>query len=398
MELLYSSKIKTPAYVYSEKDLISNLEIGKSIAEEMQCEFLYSMKSLEYRTALEAMLPYVSGFAASSLFEAKLGREIIGENGTIHYTTPGLRDREMYELAELCDYMSLNSANHWKRLSPLLKDKTKLGIRINPNISLVDDERYDPCAKDSRLGMHIPEIRMTLKKHPELLDNISGFHIHTNCEGIDFNDLLRTILKVSNAMGDLLDQVEWFNIGGGYFFKEAENHADFKTAIDLLQSRHNLKVFMEPGGTIVRSAGYIVATVIDIVGPSSSKIAVLDTSVNHMPEVYEYGYEPDIIGDVDDDSDIEHTYDYILAGASCLAGDKFGTYSFEKPLKIGQRIIFENIGSYSMVKSHMFNGINLPNVYFITKDNELKLDKEYTYEDFLSRCAASSLRVEQKNV
>ncbi len=402
MEQLYTAQLETPAYVFAEEPLLESLDRVKSIASDNRCHFLYSMKSLEYPTVLKKMLNHVEGFAASSVFEARLARELLGSSGTVHYTTPGIRSRDIPEILELCDYVTLNSGNHWRRLTPHLQGHIKIGLRINPGISLVGDERYDPCSSSSRLGMHIPEFRAHLRKNIQLLPHISGIHMHTNCEGRDFGGLLKTVEKVSRDMGDILNDMEWFNIGGGYFFEyiNDEEMEHFRSAVDLLQRRHNLTVFMEPGGTIVRSSGYIVASVLDIVGPVRSKVAVLDTTINHMPEVYEYEeYTPDVIGNYGEDEydeeyaadyDDDDYYHYTLAGASCLAGDQFGEYAFEEPLKIGQRLIFRNMGAYTMVKSHMFNGINLPNVYFVDKSGELRLERNYTYDDFLNRCSAHS--------
>jgi len=391
MDILKKADIQTPAYVFSENELVENLDRAGSIAKENNCHLLYSMKSLEYTTVLKKMLNHIEGFAASSLFEVKLARELLGSSGSVHYTTPGIRYHEVGELAELCDYVTLNSATHWKKLSPYLAGRAEMGIRINPGVSVVKDERYDPCASSSRLGMHIPEFRHHLRQNAHLMRNVSGIHIHTNCEGTDFGDLSMTIHKVSEEIGDVLNDLEWFNIGGGYFFDECENYEEFKSAVEMLQNKHGLKVFMEPGGTIVRSAGYIVSTIIDIVGPSDEKIALLDTTVNHVPEVYEYEYKPNVIGsynenDNEDDEEEEEGHRYILAGSSCLAGDKFGNYGFDEPLKIGQKLIFKNMGCYALVKAHMFNGINLPSIYYLEQDGTLKLERRFTYDDFLARC------------
>jgi len=397
MDLLYSAKWQTPAYVFSENELMENLNRAKKIATENDINFLYALKPLDYASVMKKMVGIVDGFAASSVFEARLAREILGDTGSIHYVTPGLRDSELEELLQYCQYITVNSAAQWHRIAPLLKGKVKLGVRINPRLSVVDDERYDPCAEDSRLGLQIPEFLFHIKKYPELLDTISGIHMHTNCEGEDFKDLRSTIEKISKGIGHYLDKLEWFNIGGGYYFKEAQNYDDFKAAMTLLKEHHNLDVFMEPGGTIVRSAGNVVSTVIDIIGPKDAKVAVLDTSVNHMPEVYEYQYEPNIFGAYDTEKDeegleLEELHEYMLAGASCLAGDQFGSYYFKEPLKIGQRVIFINMGSYTLVKAHMFNGINLPSIYFVDMDDNVQLERKFTYEDFLLHVTPASAK------
>jgi carboxynorspermidine decarboxylase len=158
--------------------------------------------------------------------------------------------------------------------------------------------------------------------------------------------------------------------------------------VDLLITKYGLQVVLEPGAGIVNAAGYLVASVIDLFMSDGKMIAVLDTTVNHLPEVFEYQYEPDVVEHADDGQ-----YDYILAGCSCLAGDLFGEYSFIEPLEIGSRVTFANVGAYSLVKAHMFNGINLPNIYSLTESGELVLVKRCTYEPFASRCGVDARAV-----
>ncbi len=154
-------------------------------------------------------------------------------------------------------------------------------------------------------------------------------------------------------------------------------------ATDRLRSRYGLAIFIEPGAALVRGAGYLVASVIDMFRAGGKSIAVLDTTVNHMPEVFEYQFEPDVLGH-DDDGEFE----YRLVGSSCLAGDLFGEYAFSKRLRIGSRVVLTNAGAYAMVKAHMFNGINLPAIYSVTPTGELILRRRFTFEDFLSRFGA----------
>lgn len=392
LERLFSDEVQTPAYIFSEKNLLVELERARSLADKTGCHLVYSLKSLGYLTVLEKMLGIVEGFSASSLFEAKMAAELLDDSGSVHYVTPGLRDSEIPELAELCDYITLNSINHWQRLAPTLRGQVHVGIRINPEVSVAQDPRYDPCAPGSRLGMHIPEFLLHARKRPDLLSTINGIHMHTNCEGEDFQDLWLTVRKITDSMGHVLEDMEWFNLGGGYFFDRVRNLADFERAVGLLRKRYGLRVFMEPGGAIVRSSGYIVATILDIVGPASGKIAVLDTSVNHMPEVFEYQYRPELVSLCTGDTE-KQAWRYTLAGASCLSGDVFGTYSFAAPLKIGQRLIFKNMGSYTLVKAHMFNGINLPSIYFLDKEGRLNLERRFTYGDYLNAKMPDYFRV-----
>ncbi|MCH7690545.1 MAG: hypothetical protein IIA17_05820 [candidate division Zixibacteria bacterium] len=166
-------------------------------------------------------------------------------------------------------------------------------------------------------------------------------------------------------------------------FDETTNWAPFEEAVHLLKSKYDLEVFFEPGKGIIGEAGYIISTVVDVFKSGDKNIAILDTTVNHMPEVFEYQYKPSIMQESETGK-----YRYILGGASCLAGDLFGEYSFDEPLKVGSKIVFEDMGAYTLVKAHMFNGINLPTIYLQNMDGELELIREFDYEDFLSRCGA----------
>jgi carboxynorspermidine decarboxylase len=286
----------------------------------------------------------------------------------------------METLGDLCDYVALNSLSQWERYRKTLSGKTSVGLRVNPQLSFADDERYDPCREASKLGMPINLLTDVLAKNPSRLDGLKGIHFHTNCDSSTFQPLLETVRLVTQELDSLLKRMEWVNIGGGYLFESESELPYLYEAIALLKSRYNVEVFMEPGAALVRNAGLLVASVIDLFESDDTQIAMLDTSVNHLPEVYEYQYEPDILGDSE-----EGEYEYLLSGATCLAGDVFGEYGFDEPLEIGSRIVIPKMGAYTLVKAHMFNGVNLPTIYFLTESGELKLRQRFTYQDFLSR-------------
>jgi carboxynorspermidine decarboxylase len=186
---------------------------------------------------------------------------------------------------------------------------------------------------------------------------------------------------IVEALPDLLASAKWVNLGGGYLFDEARNLESLWRAVEILKYQYHCNVFFEPGAGLVRKTAFLVATVVDLFRSGGRDVAVLDSTVNHWPEVFEYQFEPDVVGHVEGGS-----YEYVLAGSSCLAGDLFGEYSFAAPLGVGSRIVFANAGAYSLVKAHYFNGINLPTMYTLTEGGELILKKRFTYEDFLTRC------------
>ena len=209
---------------------------------------------------------------------------------------------------------------------------------------------------------------------------LRGIHFHTNCDSTDFHQLFKTAEMVDSELGQLLPKLDWINLGGGYLFDESQTHTWLLDTAELFQSKYNLDVFIEPGAALIREAGFIVSTVVDVFASAGKTVAVLDTTVNHMPEVFEYVFEPDVAGHSE-----EAPYSYILAGSSCLAGDIFGEYAFSDELTIGDRVIFENVGAYTIAKAHMFNGIDLPAIYSLTTKGDLVLRKNFGQSAFAER-------------
>ena len=375
---------ETPALVYQESEIQEALRSLNEHSADVGCKVLFTLKPFVFVDALRLMVRQIDGFSVSSLFEARLAREVVGYEGIVQITTPGLRDEEITSIAEVCDYISFNSLPQWLRLRASVGG-TKLGLRINPQLSVVKDSRYNPCGRHSKLGVPLDRLTTILKGDPTYPSEISGLHIHTNCDSSDFTQLLRTVEHIDASLGDFLSRLSWINLGGGYIFDEAKSLEPFYEAVDLLRSKYGLEVFIEPGASIVRKAGYLVSTVLDLFTSDGKEIAILDTTVNHMPEVFEYQYRPEVIGHVDGAA-----YEYILAGCSCLAGDLFGEYAFAEPLEVGSRVVFSDAGAYTLVKAHMFNGINLPPIYALKENGDLEMKKRFTYEDFASRCGVDT--------
>ena len=214
----------------------------------------------------------------------------------------------------------------------------------------------------------------------DCLLGLNGLHLHSNCDSGDLGQLKSTVDHLERILGGLLGKMEWINLGGGYLFDDSDSTRVLGDIAHCLKSQYDLTVFVEPGAALVRSAGYIVPTVLDIFQSDGKKLAVLDTCVNHMPEVFEYGYEPDVLGHEDN-----APFEYILAGCTCLAGDVFGNYQFNEPLEIGSKVVFFNAGAYTLTKAHMFNGVNLPTIYALTAAGGLVLKKKFTYAEFAAR-------------
>lgn len=342
--LIASDKIsQTPAFVYDESAIIEKLATLSKVKKNSGCQILYSIKAAPMTGLLETIASHVDGFSVSSLFESQIAKEIIGDSGTIHLTTPGLREDEIGSVVKYVDYISFNSLGQWQNYQGQLqkdiggngKRNLNCGLRINPGISFVKDERYDPCRKYSKLGVPISELENI--KH---LDDIQGLHLHNNCESSDYTELKQTVGHVCLLLGATLEGMQWINLGGGYIIDDEKQQYILEQIIKDLKDTYALDVFIEPGKGVVGSAGSLVSSVVDMFESDGKQIAILDTTVNHLPEVFEYQYKPEIVQE-----NPEGNYEYRLAGCSCLSGDIFGDYRFEQVLSIGSRVIFKNVGA-----------------------------------------------------
>ena len=367
----------TPAFVYDEREVHRLLALTGRLRG--RCDVLFSTKSLPLASMMKLMVPHLDGFAASSLFEARLARETAGPNAAIHLTTPGIRPDEAREIAELCDFVSFNSIGQWERCRAEMQPASG-GLRVNPQLSFLDDERYDPCRPHSKLGVPLDTLIEVVERQPERLEGLEGVHVHANCDATDLRQLDATVERLCSRLDGLLQRIEWLNLGGGYLFGGPDDVTAVAKVAETLEKSYGLRVIIEPGAALVRTAGYVVASVLDLFESEGKQIAVLDTTVNHMPEVFEYGYEPSVAGH-DDGAPNE----YILAGCTCLAGDMFGTYRFEEPLDLGSRVVFADAGAYTLSKAHTFNGINLPSIYALTPDGEFILKKRFSYANYSER-------------
>jgi len=374
---LVANSIPTPAFVYEEEFIRRQCEHIRQIADGAGCKLLYSLKALTLPRVLELIEPHVQGFSVSSLYESMIARETLKIGGTVHLTTPGLRPDEVGEISDYCDFLSFNSISQWLRHKDDMSPNLEIGLRVNPEISFLDDSRYDPCRAYSKLGEPIRSVKETLVHDSPLLRGLSGLLFHNNCNSPDFQELLLTVNKLENELGCVLDNSQWINLGGGYLFDDDSVNLDaFNEAVWTLKSKHDLKVFIEPGSTFVRDAGFLVSTVLDLIENGGKSIAILDTSVNHLPESFEYDWRPDVL------TDIKHgRYNYIIAGSTCLAGDVFGEYSFAEPLEVGSKVVMHGVGSYNLVKAHTFNGLPLPSIYVLHADGEVTLIKEFTLKE-----------------
>ena len=372
--------VDTPALIYSEQRLQQTAAAVADLADRAGVALSFTLKPMTLVPMVELIAATVRHLSASSLFEARLARGILA-GGAVHMTTPGFRPDEIDAVADLCDYVAFNSLGQWGRFSRRAADRTSCGLRINPHLSLVADERYDPCRKHSKLGTDLRAAADAVAKRPGDFEHLAGLHFHTNCDCTEVEPLLRTVRHIEAQAPRLLDMASWINIGGGYLFGDCDDITPFEQAVSLLRDTHGLRVFAEPGAAVVRDAAWIVSSVIDLFDSDGKTVAVLDTTVNHIPEAFEYQWRPPVVGDAPG-----APHEYLLAGCTCLSGDLFGEYAFDEPLAVGSRVVFAEMGSYTAVKWHCFNGVNVPSVYALTADGQCVLKKRFSYEHYLARC------------
>ncbi len=370
-ETLKALALPTPALILDADNIIRALHTLADLRQQSGCKVLYSVKALPLSTVLATAKPLVDGFSVSSLFEARLAREILGDTGSVHLTTPGVKLGELAELDQLCSHISFNSLTQYHRFSGLAH--AEAGLRINPKLSLVADERYNPCRKQSKLGASIDEV---WQSPVPALGLLRGLHVHTHFAGKNYDPLLQTVEKIETYFKDRLPSIDWLNLGGGYLFNEIQDAQPFVLLVKHLADHYGLTVYIEPGKAVVGKAGYLFASVIDLFTSDGKTIAVLDTSVNHQPEVFEYQTPPELR-----EHDPAGAYSAQLVGSTCLAGDIFGDYRFAKPLRLGDQVVFGNIGAYSLVKANRFNGYNLPDIY-LHRDGRVQRIKQYSYQEF----------------
>jgi carboxynorspermidine decarboxylase len=378
--------LKSPCFVIDEGLLTENLRILKRVSRESGCKILLAQKAFSFFPLYPLIFEYLDGLASSGLFEARLANEEMGEKQKErHIFAPSYPESEIDEIISITDHIIFNSARQFEKYKKKVKDGGKsCGIRINPEFSTQSAERpvYDPCAPLSRLGIKRAELDAVD------FDGADGLHFHTMCEQ-GFGDLRATFLAAEKKFAPYLKRIKWLNLGGGQHIT-AKNY-DIGGLIGFLKDikeKYGVRVYLEPGEAVVLNAGFLTASVLDIIGGGDgagveTRIAVIDASAAcHMPDVLEMPYRPHIIG-----SGLpgEKKYNYRLGGNTCLAGDITGDYSFDSPLCIGSKLIFTDMAHYSMVKTNMFNGINLPSIAVRAENGEIKVVKEFSYGDYKGR-------------
>ncbi len=367
--------VPTPSYVIDECKLEENCKILAGVMERIGCKILLAQKAFSAFAEYPMIGKYLAGTTASGLFEARLGKEEMGKEN--HIFCGAYREEDIDEIASICDHIVFNSVGQLKRFRNRCQGKS-IGLRINPQCSTQEGhEIYDPCAPGSRLGVTVDKLRA------EDLEGVDGLHFHTLCEQ-NADALAITLDAVEEQFGEFLHQMKWLNFGGGHHItREDYDIALLEQCIKRIQEKYGVEVYLEPGEAVALNAGYLVTTVLDKVENGGVTTLLLDASAAcHMPDVLEMPYRPPL---KDSGKSGEKAFTYRLAGYTCLAGDVIGDYSFDRELGIGDRLLFEDMAIYSMVKNNTFNGIPLPSIYGMNGDGQCRLIKEFDYSDFKGR-------------
>ncbi len=386
MQKTNEETLATPYYIVYEDKLRDNMRKLKEVESRAGVKIIMAFKANALWKTFPIISEYFKASTASSLNEMKLSLDYLGED--VHAYCPVYTDSSFPQFLKGCSHITFNSLAQFNKYYPLIKQhneslsdtsrKVSAGLRINPRCSVIETDIYNPMLPGSRFGVEAEEIG-------ELPEGLEGFHFHALCES-DSHDLEKVLNVVEEKYGKWLDKIKWLNMGGGHLITRKDY--DTEHLIGLLKAfkeRHpGLEIIMEPGSAFTWQTGDLVTEVLDVVENSGIKTAIIDASFAcHMPDCLEMPYKPVIAEALSDEQ--TDGYSYRLGGNSCPSGDYVGGWRFDKPLKVGDRLRLMDMNHYTTVKTNMFNGIQHPSIWLSTTDGELKLLREYTYDDYRQR-------------
>jgi carboxynorspermidine decarboxylase len=380
-------KVPSPCYVMDEKLLRKNLSLIKSVADKAGVEIILAFKSFAMWKSFPIFREYIRYTTASSVYEARLAYEEFGSKA--HTYSPAYTETDFPVIMKCSSHITFNSFNQFRHFYPEIEaneEKISCGIRINPEYSEVEVELYNPCAPGTRFGVTADLLPDTLPA------GIEGFHCHCHCESGSY-ELEHTLKHIEAKFSRWFSQIKWLNLGGGHLMTRKDYDTDHLVALlKELKARYpHLEIILEPGSAFTWQTGPLVASVVDIVESRGIKPAVLDVSFTcHMPDCLEMPYQPTVHGAETLPAEAVKTarpedYIYRLGGNSCLSGDYMGSWRFDHPLQIGERIVLEDMIHYTMVKTNMFNGIHHPSIAIWHTNDTLEVYKSFGYEDYRDR-------------
>ncbi len=383
------AEVPTPCFVVDEAAVEKNLKVLHEVQEKSGAKILHALKAFSMFSLAPLTSRYLSGTCSSGINEALLAKEFY--DGEIHVFSPAYTEKELKQLLEFAHHIVFNSCGQLLRFAELCREAKQkrpdlhFGLRINPEHSEGEHAIYDPCAPKSRLGTTKAQLEEFLKdeKFQEAFKLISGFHFHSLCEQ-DFLPLERTLNVFEKSFAQYFSKLEWVNFGGGHHItREDYQREDLINRVKEFSSKYDVLVYLEPGEAVAIGTGVLVAEVLDITYNEVNQAIINTSATCHMPDTLEMPYRPDIMNAGESG---EKACLYRLGGMTCLAGDVVGEYSFDKPLKVGDKIIFEDMAHYTMVKTSTFNGAQLPSIaIWNSETGKLSIQKRFGYEDFKNR-------------
>jgi carboxynorspermidine decarboxylase len=368
----------TPVYLLDERLIRENMQMLRYVKDRTGCKILHALKSFASFALFPLMRRYLDGTCASGIHEARLGREEFKKE--VHTFSAGYKKEEAMQIAAYSDTVIFNSFHQIEQYGKIARDAgAQVGLRVNPGYSEVAVAAYDPCAPHSRLGITVSAFveGITRCKIP-----IDGLHFHAMCE--QNSDVLERILRSFERLyGPYIQGLKWVNFGGGHHVTRDDYDVErLVRLINSFKNRYGVEVYLEPGEASVYNAGFLIASILDII-ENGMKIAVLDASAEaHMPDVLLMPYRPNVLNS---GQPSEKKCNYRFAGPSCLAGDVMGDYSFHKPLQRGDKIIFADMALYSIVKNTTFNGIGLPAIAILKESGQMEVTRIFGYDDYRTR-------------
>jgi carboxynorspermidine decarboxylase len=370
------NKIPTPCYLIDAHLLRKNLELINQVKKASKIDILVSFKAFSNWGVFPVFKEYGFGASASSINEARLAFEELGIKA--HTYSPAFEEKAIADILKYSSHISFNSLNQLQKYSKIASQKgVSIGLRVNPEFSDSPYDIYNPCKPGSRFGMTAEQLG------DHLPQGVEGLHFHTLFEANSFS-LERVLSVFLIKFGKFLPRLKWVNMGGGHLITKKDydiNHlvkilTDFK-------DKYGVEIILEPGSAFTYQTGYLVSTILDIVENNSIKTAILDVSFTcHMPDCLEMPYKPVILGAT---NEMDGKPTYRMGGNSCLAGDFMGNWSFDKELKPGDKIIFEDMIHYTTVKTTMFNGVNHPSIGIWNEKSGFRLIREFNYQDYKNR-------------
>jgi len=368
----------TPVYLLDETLIEENMRIMQYVKDRTGCRMLHALKAYASFATFPMMRRYLDGVCASGLHEARLGSEEFKKE--VHTFAAAYSGKEIARTLKYSDVIIFNSFHQLQEYGPIARERgVEIGLRVNPGHSEIATEMYNPCGLNSRLGVVYGAFKEEFQAHREMVD---GLHFHAMCE--QNSDVFERVLKSFDKLyGQYIRGLKWVNFGGGHHITRDDYDLErLIRLINVFKKRYGVQVYLEPGEASVLNAGVLLSTVLDIV-KNKMEIVIMDASAEaHMPDVLLMPYRPHVMGSAPAG---RKRYTYRLAGPSCLAGDVVGDYSFDKPLKRGDRLIFADMALYSIVKNTTFNGINLPDIAVIRDEGRVELVKRFGYKDYRNR-------------